>query len=67
MSQLTVIKAYVADLDDDEFAIFRDWFVEFERLRLEADPNGSKLGALISEVLAENQAVASMSPEARDR
>jgi hypothetical protein len=55
MSQLNLVKAYIADMDDDEFTQFRDWYFEFDRVRVAADPDTGRLGNLIAEVLQENQ------------
>jgi hypothetical protein len=60
MIQVETLEKHIAELDDDSFAKFREWFTEFEQTRwdkqLETDSNAGKLDFLIDQALAEHQA-----------
>jgi len=60
MTQVELLEQHIAELDDDSFSKFREWFIEFEETRwdkqLEADSNAGKLDFLINAALAEHEA-----------
>lgn len=60
MTQVEILEKNIAELDDDSFAMLREWFTEFDQApwdkQLESDANAGKLDFLINAALAEHQA-----------
>jgi uncharacterized protein YfaT (DUF1175 family) len=60
MTTVESIEDQIQRLDNQSFAAFRDWFVEYEHARWEhqiaADTEAGKLDFLINEALAEHRA-----------
>ena len=60
MTQVELLEQQVSALDNQAFAQFREWFIEFEQARwetqIEADSNAGKLDFLINDALAEYHA-----------
>jgi hypothetical protein len=60
MSKVESIEKDIQNLDEESFAAFRAWFVEYEHARwdrqIEVDAVGGKLDSLINESLAEHRA-----------
>jgi len=60
IDEIRFLESRVAELDNDSFSKFRDWFIQFDQARwdkkLEADSNAGKLDFLINAALAEYQA-----------
>ena len=60
MSKVESIEKEVQRLDEESFAAFRTWFVEYEHSRwdrqIEADADAGKLDSLINEALEEDRA-----------
>jgi len=60
MSKIESIEHEIERLDDQSFAIFRTWFIEYENSRwdrqIEADAVTGRLDSLIAEALAEHRA-----------
>ncbi|HVE49002.1 MAG TPA: hypothetical protein VNG69_05200 [Casimicrobiaceae bacterium] len=60
MSKVEAIEREIERLDDESFAAFRAWFVEYENSRwdqqTEADAAAGKLDSLIEEALNEDRA-----------
>jgi len=57
MSNLSDIEQSVSQLPDEEFARFRQWFLEFENkkcdLQIEQDINENKLSIMANEAVAD--------------
>lgn len=60
MSKIESIGREIERLDDESFAAFRAWFIDYENSRwdrqIEADAVAGKLDPLIEEALAEHRA-----------
>ena len=60
MNKIEAIEREIEGLDDESFAAFRDWFIEYENSQwdrqIEADAASEKLDPLIDEALAEHRA-----------
>ena len=60
MSDVEQIERQIQSLDDQAFALLRQWFIEYDHARwdrqIEADSKSGKLDLLADEALAEHRA-----------
>ena len=60
MRKIESLEREIEGLDDESYAAFRSWFIEYEHARwdkqIEADSNAGKLDGLVNEALSDYRA-----------